>query len=277
MFIGLDHTGLAVRDLDAARDLFVRLGFTLTPREALTKPGPDGKPLSTGADNHVFMLEQGYQELITITDPAAGHMLLPRLERYWGLHIIIVETDDAEGDCDKLARAGIPVSPCVTWGREVPGRGEARFRFFVVMDPAAPECVLGVVQHLTPELLRTPELLVHANGAKAIRGCTMHVADVVEARARYGRLFGSLAGAKLEGDEVRFANGTYLRLFDKAALAKAYPDAEFPAAPALAAVEFSVRNMPYIAASGVPMRQDGDACWLAPQDAFGGVIRFVPA
>ena len=276
MFIGLDHTGLAVRDLDAARDLFVRLGFKLTPREALTKPGPDGRPVSTGADNHVFMLEQGYQELITITDPSAGHMLLPRLERYWGLHIIIVETDDAEGDCAAMAKAGISVSPCVTWGREVPGRGEAKFRFFVVMDAEAPECVLGIVQHLTPGMLRTPELLDHPNGAKAIRGCTMHVADVAEASARYARIFGSLKGASVAGNEVRFANGTYLRLSDQMALGKDYPGATFPLAPSLAAVEFAVSNLPFIEASGVPLRRDGSARWLAPQDAFGGVIRFVP-
>ena len=272
MFLGLDHTGLAVPDLDAARERFAALGFTLTPREVLTRPGPDGKLVSSGADNHVFMLERGYQELISVTDPSAGHMLVPRIARYWGLHIVLVSSDDAEGDRDALAKRGVEVSPCTTWGREVPGRGEARFRFFLVMDKDAPECLLGIVQHLTPDMLRSPELLAHANGAKSINGCTLHVADRAAAHARYARIFGPFPG-----DEVKFADGTYLRLADRAGLAAAYPGAEVPAAPSVAAIEFGVGRMDVIAGSGIPLQRDGKACWLAPRDAFGAVIRFEPA
>lgn len=276
MFLGLDHTGLAVRDLEAARALFASLGFRLTPRELLTRPGPDGKPVSTGAENHVFMLSRGYQELIAVTDPAAGHMLVPRIARYWGLHIVIVATDDADGDRQRLADGGVPVSPCTTWSREVPGKGEARFRFFLVGDAQAPECMLGIVQHLTPEILRPPELLMHANGATALNGCVLHVAAREEARARYARIFGDLHEARA-GDEVRFPDGTWLRLADRALLQSTFPGADVPEAPAVAAIEFAVRNPRFIEASGVPLTRDAGGCWLAPRDAFGAVIRFVPA
>jgi catechol 2,3-dioxygenase-like lactoylglutathione lyase family enzyme len=269
--LGLDHTGLAVRDLDAARDTFKALGFTLTPREVLTRPGPDGRPVSTGADNHVFMLERGYQELITITDPGAGHMLLPRLARYWGLHIVILESDDAEADRAAMAGRGIPVSACATWGREVPGRGEARFRFFVVAGNEAPECMLGIVQHLTPEKLRTPELLAHRNGAKALVGCTLHVSDLGEASRRYARILNLPAA-----DTFDLGRGTWLKLADDAGLVRRYPGAGLPAAPSVAAVEFAVGDIGVIDASGVPLVREGGSRRIAPSHALGAVIRFIP-
>lgn len=272
MIIGLDHTGLAVRDLDAARDTFSALGFTLTPRELLTRPGPDGKQVSTGAANHVFMLERGYQELITITDPSAGHMLLPRLDRYWGLHIVILESDDAESDRAAMAKRGIPVSECTTWGREVPGQGEARFRFFVVADSEAPECVLGIVQHLTPEKIRPPELLAHRNRAKAIVGCTLCVRDAAEASTRYARILGLPTSGTF-----RFPGGTYLALAEHATLAARHPGAELPAAPSLAAVEFAVRDMAALESGGVPLVRDGASRRLSPSLGFGAVIAFSPA
>ncbi len=276
MFLGLDHTGLAVPDLEAARALFASLGFRLTPRELLTRPGPDGKPVSTGAANHVFMLSRGYQELIAVTDPAAGHMLVPRIARYWGLHIVIVSTDDADGDRQRLADRGVPVSACATWGREVPGRGEARFKFFLVGDAQAPECMLGIVQHLTPDILRPPELLVHPNGATALNGCILHVADRAEARKRYERIFGTLH-AEPEGDVVRFPDGTWLRLADRHDLERSFPGARVPDAPSVAAIEFSVGNMQAIVSGGAPLMRDDMGCWLSPRDVFGAVVRFVPA
>ena len=274
MFLGLDHTGLAVRDLEAARALFVSLGFRLTPRELLMRPGPDGKLVSAGAENHVFMLSRGYQELIAVTDPAVGHMLVPRIARYWGLHIVLVSTDDADADRQRLADNGVAVSPCATWGREVPGRGEARFKFFLVGDAQAPECMLGIVQHLTADILRPPELLVHPNGATALNGCILHVADRAEARTRYARVFGALHTAR-EGDTVRFADGTWLRLADRALLQSAFPGAGVPEAPAVAAIEFAVRNMQFVEASGVPSTRDAGGCWLSPREAFGAIVRFV--
>jgi len=270
MFLGLDHTGLAVRDLEAARARFAALGFLLTPREVLSKPGPAGTWVSSGADNHVFMMKRGYQELITITDPESGHMLLPRLQRYWGLHIVVIGSNAVDADHDRLAEGGLAVSPCMTWGRLVSDKGQAQFRFFSVADQDAPEAVLAVVQHLNPDILRPAELLEHPNGAAALNGCILHVADLSEARARYARLFGPISG-----DEFRFPDGTFLRLADRAALAAAFPGAEVPSAPAAAAIEIAVTRMERLIASGVRLRRSDGAYWLDPGEAFGAIFRFV--
>jgi len=272
MILGLDHTGLAVRDLDAARKRFTALGFRLTPRETLTRPGPDGKPVSTGAENHVFMLERGYQEIITITDPAAGHPLVPRVQRYWGLHNVLIVTDDADADRRAVAGRGVETTPCATWARVVPGRGEASFRFFAVAERETPECFLGFVQHLTPELLRSPELLAHENGAEAILGCTLNVVDMAEAGARYGRIFGQPFAPVKGSREIAFGNGTYLRLSDRAALQSDYPGSAVPDAPSMAAAEFALARLDVLEAGGVTLRRDGGKQWLDPSDAFGAII-----
>lgn len=271
---GVDHTGLAVDDLDPAAAFFRRIGFTLTPREALTRPGPDGTHVPSGADNHVFMLRRGYQELIAVSDPSGGHMLIPRLSLYRGLHIVVLASPDVDGLRARLAVAGVPAGPCMTWGRAVAGGGAARFRFFMYAPEAAPEAVLCVVQHLTPEALRPPALLSHANGAEALNGVTLHVADAAEAEARYSRLLGS---APVEPGLFRFRDGTFLRLADSAGLARLFPGAVVPPAPSVAALEFALRDPGFVARAGVKINPDEGGGWIGPEDAFGAIIRIVPA
>src|SRR5512134_1072217 len=51
---GIDHVVLVVRDLDAARDTFERMGFTVTPRGHHT----------IGSQNHCVMFGHDYIELL---------------------------------------------------------------------------------------------------------------------------------------------------------------------------------------------------------------------
>ncbi|MCC6002146.1 MAG: VOC family protein [Pararhodobacter sp.] len=269
----LDHCGLAVADLEPARALFASLGFTLTPRETLTRPGEDGTHVNSGADNHVFMLNKGYVELIAVTDPDSGHMLVPRLARYMGLHIVVLGSDDVDAVHARLAAAGVGVTPCMTWGRSVAGGGEARFRFFLYTDDSADESVLCVVQHLTPDALRPGNLLSHANGATALNGVTLHVTDLQAGLARYARLLGQQPDDRAT---FRFSDGTWLRLADTDALKAAFPGAMPPAAPSVAAVEIALDDMEAPARAGLSPQHDAGGVWIGPGDAFGAIIRFVP-
>lgn len=270
----LDHCGLAVSDLEPARALFAALGFTLTPRETLTRPTADGGHVDSGADNHVFMLDQGYVELISVTDPASGHMLIPRLSRYLGLHIVVLSSDDVDAAHAGLTASGVRLTPCMTWGRAVTGGGDARFRFFLYTDEDAPEAVLCVVQHLTPDALRPPALLDHANGARSLDGVTLHVADLPEARARYARLLGVEADTSAT---FHFPDGSWLRLADTQALAEAFPGATPPPAPSVAALEITLRDIKAPDRAGVARHGDDGGVWIAPDDAFGAILRLVPA
>src|SRR3546814_15132835 len=57
---GLDHTLLAVIDLEAARETWRRLGFTLTPR---------GRHVGWATGNYCIMFPQNYVELLGIAEP----------------------------------------------------------------------------------------------------------------------------------------------------------------------------------------------------------------
>ena len=60
---GIDHTLVGVRDLEAARVAWEKIGFRLTPR---------GRHIGWGTGNYCIMLEQGYIELLGIVDPASS-------------------------------------------------------------------------------------------------------------------------------------------------------------------------------------------------------------
>ena len=66
----LDHVGVAVNDLDVGREVYERLGFTLTPRSIHSGSKTPGGPVEPwGSGNHCAMFRDGYLELIGLTDP----------------------------------------------------------------------------------------------------------------------------------------------------------------------------------------------------------------
>src|SRR3546814_2200292 len=58
--VGLDHTVLAASDLEAARETYRRLGFTLTPR---------GRHIGWATGNYCIMFPRNYLELLGIAEP----------------------------------------------------------------------------------------------------------------------------------------------------------------------------------------------------------------
>ena len=169
--IGLDHVGFIIPDLAASAELFTALGFTLTPRADHTRTNAAGEVVSAGSSQHSIMLQTGYVELMQITDPAAGHQLTPAIHSRFGLHVLALEAPQAASWHTECLRRGIAVGPLMDWSRPVktPEReGLARFSFFDAPWQADDPSYICWVQHLTPELVRSPALLAHANGALAL-------------------------------------------------------------------------------------------------------------
>jgi catechol 2,3-dioxygenase-like lactoylglutathione lyase family enzyme len=171
--IDLDHAGLIVPDLDAARARFAALGFTLTERADHTRTTPDGRTIPAGSSQHSIMLGRGYIELMQIWDPSAGHPLTPATQVRYGLHILALGTPDARAWHARCLREHVEVGPILDWLRPVslPERsGLARFRFFDSPWQARDPSYVCWVQHLTPEWIRSPLLLTHPNTATALQG-----------------------------------------------------------------------------------------------------------
>ena len=171
--VQLDHIGLIVEDLASTRDLFQGLGFTLTPRADHTRRDASGQVVPAGSAQHSAMFDTGYIELMQITDPAAGHPLTPAMQERFGLQVLALGTDDALRCHAERESSGLAVRSVMDWSRPVatPERsGLARFIFFDLPWTPGDPSYLCWVQHATPQLLRSPSLLHHANGVHTLRG-----------------------------------------------------------------------------------------------------------
>src|ERR1041385_18666 len=62
---GIDHLVILVKDLDASRERYARLGFAATPR------GTHSAHMGTG--NYLFILERDYIELLGVLQPTPNN------------------------------------------------------------------------------------------------------------------------------------------------------------------------------------------------------------
>ena len=184
---GIDHVIVAVRDLEVARTDWSRLGFTLTPR---------GRHIGQGTANHCIMFENDFFELLGIVDPADNvERLATFLARREGARAVaFAPSGNAEDARLALLERGLHPSELHALGRqmELPeGPSIPRFSLIVLAaedTPGLPESF--VCAHLTPELMRRPEWLVHPNGTKGLRGVHVLVEHTAPLLPAYDRLFG---------------------------------------------------------------------------------------
>jgi hypothetical protein len=182
---GIDHVLLAVRNLDAARMGWTRLGFTLSPR---------GKHLGRGTGNYCVMFARDYIELFGIVgservNPEYTEFLAARegpMKLAWA-------TDDSAAAAAAMSALGLHPDAPHDLGRqfELPeGTVVPRFSIVALPQEETPALSSFLCEALTPELMRRPEWLVHANGAIGLLGVTVVVADTAPLDEAYGRLLG---------------------------------------------------------------------------------------
>lgn len=164
----LDHIGFIIPDLKVISAFMAQLGFTLTTRADHTRTAADGSLVSTGSAQHSIMLRNGYIELMQITDPAAGHQLARAPTVRYGLHVLAFGTLNADACHAQRLHDGVAAGPVMLWAREIHetgARGLAKFAYFGAAWDVHDPSYMCWVEHRTPELLRTPQLLQHANSA----------------------------------------------------------------------------------------------------------------
>ena len=177
---GIDHVVVLVRDLDKAREAYMRMGFTPTPRGLHT----------LGSQNHCLMFGRDYVELLAVprAHPATQHFT-DFLARGEGLGAIALATDDANALHANLAADGIAADAPLDFSRPVDGLGEARFRIVQLPPHASPGCRMFACQHYTRELVWRADYRRHANGAVEIAAVAIVAEDAAAAAASYGKLF----------------------------------------------------------------------------------------
>lgn len=183
----IDHAGYGVDDLPAAIRLFRQLGFAPTKEKALMARDPESgerRPLGQLSAHVVF--KKGYLELSAPT--VENNHLVPLVQRYAGLHILALATNDAEEQrraCQKR-HPGLPAvaqaSRAIDYGKN---RGAAGFKWFPLPGDVFREGIVCFVEHLTRKLVFQDEVSSHPNKAVALAGVALFSKDPEATAARY--------------------------------------------------------------------------------------------
>ena len=274
---GIDHLLVGVRDLEAAREGYRRLGFTCTPR---------GSHIGWGTANYCIMFPDDYVELIGVVDRTKETNGLDSfLERREGLKGIALASDDDDGGYAALHAAGIAAAPPRDLARnlELPeGTVQPRFKLVHLPPDATPQLTAFICRHLTPEMVRRPAWLAHPNGATGLRAITVVVEDPPALARAYAGLLG--AGAITPTDEMLTARvGRAALLFVRPGdLADLCPELDLddaPAPPYIAGMTVVVADVAeaarVIGANGVAVAANpGSALVVPPDEACGVIVEF---
>lgn len=281
----LDHVGIAVRDLGAARETFTRLGFAPTSLSIHSAPLTAGTaPVPTGSGNHCVMLRDGYVELIGLTDASKSSTTRALLERYEGAHILALGSGDVSATRERIAGSGLPIAQPVVLERDAawgPGGHETRRASFAnahLGREVFPEARAFVIEHRTPDVVWQRHQLDHPNGAVALTETWIMAERPSEAADRYARLAG-ISSQHIGQDEwvVPLSRGRLRILSPRSAPRHTGEDWSGPHA-AMAGIVIAVTAMEAAEAllrtNGIPFRKVDAGIRVSPAAAHGSAILF---
>ena len=270
--LGIDHLGWLVNDLDAVAASFVRLGFTLSPRQTHSP--------NMGSANHTFVLGNTYVELISFThDTAFNEPWRRRVAEREGLYIASARTDDAPAALDELRAGGFGASDLVTHSRPatLPDGSIVEVAFDVIYlneETMAPLHV-SVCGHRNPEHIFLAELSRHANTAVALKEILVVTADPAAAAARCAALFG--AAPERRNGALRVVAANVAIAFADSSQAPAHLSAP-RGRDAPVSVCFEVADLALAEAvlrrNGVASRRTGSRLLVASAHAGGCAVEF---
>ena len=283
---GIDHAVLGVHDLDKARDTYVRLGFTTTPRAI--------HPFGTG--NSLVQLQGNFLELLAVVDeskfaaPAAGAFGFGAFNKGYldareGMSMLVFEGHGAADDHADFAANGLDTYEPFHFERKatLPNGTQVTVAFSLVFvtDARMPDAVFFTCQQHAPEFFWKPEYQRHENGASVISEVVM----AAENPADLASLFGGMQGADavtVSGDDLQVTtargNVSVVTQRDFEARFGAMPAG--PSTPHFAAFQIQVADLSateaLLTGNDVPLRKAEDALQIGLETAFGCVLEFVP-
>lgn len=179
----LDHTVQVVRDLEAAKTDFERLGFHAAPK--VTHP-------SGATANYIFMFKQSFLEIISVVDATkivattpsqfsfADHNAAFLARRGEGISLMALGSQDSAADYARCVQAGLRGFPPFRFTRAAqaadPNGPTVTFTLAFLADEALPDLSFFYFQQHTPQNFWVPDWQVHPNGALDIAELTV-VAD----------------------------------------------------------------------------------------------------
>ena len=276
----IDHPLIAVADMQQSRVVYERLGFTIPPR---------GSHIEWGTGNWCIMFEHDYLELRGILDAQRETLGLEQILATYGegLAGVAFGTEGAEISFQKLNDNQIMPKPVryLTRNFEVAEQWlQPKFALcFVPEQDIRGLTHVVLCEHLTPELMRKPEYLRHANDAQAVLGMTGIVDDLDAVQRVQQRLLGKDA---VHRDEhvltLNLPSGQFIRLMHAADYDRAYPKLGRKALTRpeyLVSIHLQVgdihKTQRALDAQQILYTHDVEnSVWVAAQDACGVMIEF---
>jgi catechol 2,3-dioxygenase-like lactoylglutathione lyase family enzyme len=280
---GLDHVIHAVRDLEAAAELYRRLGFTVGARNH-----------AWGTHNHLVQLPGFFVELLTVAEPEKlgtdglsalfGTFNRIFLKNQEGFSFLLLESENAATDAARFRSAGIGVSDAMRFEREGkrPDGSTVKVGFSLAFarDAKAPAVGLAVCQQHFPENFWNPAFQQHANTASSIEAAVLVADNPAEHHAFLSAFAGGReVSATSSGIAVSTQRGD-ISVMDAAAFRREFgtepPDTSRGAR--LAALRFRVRDRAALGAAlkagGIAARADASKTIVGPEIALGATLVF---
>jgi hypothetical protein len=275
----LDHPVIAVASLADSRGVYERLGFHVPPR---------GSHVEWGTGNWCIMFAGDYLELRGIIDPARFTLDLDKhlATHGEGLMGVAFGTTGADDAYAQMKAGGLNPRPVKALARNfelAEGWVQPKFRL-CFPDAGDVEGLMHVVvcEHLTPELLRRPEYLVHPNGALGVNGVVGVIDDADKVEAVQRRLLGDGA-VRRSGDALKLTlpSGQTIELIALAEFNARYgrfwtdPQRTQSVLPVLRVRVSSVEETArHLQSAGVPHARNGAHVMVGPDHACGVLFQF---
>jgi catechol 2,3-dioxygenase-like lactoylglutathione lyase family enzyme len=279
---GLDHVVHAVRDLEAAAELYRRLGFTVGARNRH----------AWGTHNHLVQLPGFFVELLTVAEPEKlgndvfsalfGTFNRIFLKDHEGLSFLILESEDAAADAARFRSAGIGVSEAMRFEREGkrPDGSTVKVGFSLAFarDAKAPAIGFAACQQHFPENFWNVAFQQHANTAGGIEAAVL-VADKADEHHAFLSAFAGDVSATSSGITASTQRGD-ISVMDAAAFRRDFgtEPPNISRGARLAALRFRVRDRAALSAalkaSGIAARADASKTVVGPEIALGATLVF---
>ncbi|HKF71033.1 MAG TPA: VOC family protein [Stellaceae bacterium] len=280
----IDHLVLAVNDLEAARETYRRMGFTLTP--------PAQHPWGTA--NSLVQLQGNFLELLAVADPAKipapepgrfsfGAFNQAFLRRRQGLSMLVFQSSDARRDQAEFAARGLQTYEPFDFSRQAKlpdgSLKTVAFTLAFVTEPRMPDAAFFTCQQHAPEFFWKPEYQRHANGARAVVEVVMLANDPGGLAEFFGKLLEPDAVSRAEGAlRVRLGEGA-LSVLDATRLALRFPGIRLRDVlrkPHFAGYSIAVADLDVaedvLERNDIPAERSDDRLQIAAEHGFGTVI-----
>ena len=282
---GIDHLVLAVADLEAARQRYGALGFTLTP--------PARHPFGTA--NSLVQLDGAFLELLSVAEPAAipphgpGSFSFAAFNGDYlahgeGFSMLVLDSRDARADNEAFREAGLATYEPFDFSRSarLPSGENAKVGFSLAFTshPAIESAGFFVCQQHAPEHFWRSEYQRHDNTARTLE----EVCLVADRPLHFVKFLQGFAGSREivateERVEITTARGA-IRVLTADGFAERYAAAP-PSShrlPVLAGYTVGVSDFDAVRAAverADVATVEGEArLTVVPGDAFGTALAF---